>query len=446
MRSFALAATSILFAIPLAGCLDLFGGQAGDYVPKVYEFTLVVPAAASDTIDLYTLNNGQPMKVVAIGFQSPDQERVQVPNPEIRVKEGDTVIVRLINNNPLPHTIHLHGGLVPWEEDGTDYLTQPPVMTGEEHVYTFENLKAGTYFYHCHVDGAHHLDLGMYGAFIVEEREPKYSFDREYVVILDEWDNCHVHGNTDPLDPQGTEQSGEFSNRAECIGRFLQDYLAQNRVVSTVGQNVPDPVRDPACAAIDALPEDTPEARTAKQQAQTALGCVVHGHGNPPIQQRPREWWPETTPVYNPTYNTFLINGKAFPDTPVFTVLEGERVLFRFINVGEQTHVMHLHGHNMKVVKQDGYDVAPYVRDSLAISSGERYDVIVEANNPGLWMLQDHQGLKLVNDDQNPGGMMTCVAYQGFYGRDAFGFERALRCNEEAIKIFNETGQQHHGG
>ncbi len=448
MRSFALLASLGFALLSLPGCMDLFGGDgSSEAVGEVREFTLVVPSQSSDTIELYELNNGNKMKVVAIGFEALDQETRMVPNPEIRVKEGDTVVIRVINQNALAHTLHVHGNLDDWEDDGVDYLTQFPILNGEEYVYTFEDVKAGTYWYHCHVDGAHHIDLGMYGAFIVEERDPPISYDRDFVVMLDEWDNCHVHGNTDPADPRSTEQNGEYSERAECVQRFLNDYLYQNRVATTAGQNVPQPVKDAMCPAIESLPEDTPEQRTAKSQLKTLYGCAgAHDHGTPPIQQTPKQWWPDTPPVYNPTYNTYLINGKAFPDNEPYPIREGETVRFRLINVGNQMHSFHLHGHTMLVTHRDGYELeSPFKVDTLSIGPGERYDFYVEANNPGIWMIHDQNGIAMTNDDQHPGGMMGCMVYEGFEGIDAFAMERALDCHTEAMKIL-ETRHDGHGG
>lgn len=428
-----------LVALGFSGCLH--DGSAPADVPVTHEFTLYVHAGTSDTVDLYEKNDGSYAKAVAMGFQLDPNANQTVPGPEIRVKEGDTVILHLENLNGLEHTFHLHGGLVPWEDDGADYLSQYPVMPGENYTYVFKDLKAGTYWYHCHMDGAHHIDLGMYGAFIVEERHPKVHADREYTVLLDEYDSCHVHGNTEPLtDQEPTPDSGAMT---QCDYRVLMDNLAQNRLVTTTGQQVPPAASSQSCPLIAQLPETTPQQVLVKRQLEAADGCNgAHDHGTPPPEQTPKVWWPETNPVYNPTYNTFLINGKAFPDSPVFAVKLGETVRLRIINAGNELHSFHLHGHTMTVTHKDGYPVAnPQDMDTLAIAPGERYDVIVHMDNPGLWMVHDQNGLAATNDNASPGGMMACVAYDGFHGIDAFAMKRALDCNTEAMRIL---GEHHH--
>jgi FtsP/CotA-like multicopper oxidase with cupredoxin domain len=46
-----------------------------------------------------------------------------------------------------------------------------------------------------------------------------------------------------------------------------------------------------------------------------------------------------------------------------------------------------LHGHRLTVTHTDGQAVEPVTVDVLRIGMGERYDVLVNANNPGLWQL-----------------------------------------------------------
>ena len=69
-------------------------------------------------------------------------------------------------------------------------------MPGETYVYEFVAEQAGTYLYHCHVDSYRHIDMGMYGALVIDPVGEK-TWDREYTLVLDEWDS-HV----EPLAPR----------------------------------------------------------------------------------------------------------------------------------------------------------------------------------------------------------------------------------------------------
>lgn len=131
----------------------------------------------------------------------------QIPGPAIRVDEGDRVRVIVENALPDATTVHWHGVDVNWQADGVPNITQKPIEPGETFVYEFTAKPGGTRWYHAHgkdhVTAAQQLDMGLSGAFIIEPKNPAYTYDREYTVILDEWEItpegvnpsiAHVHG------------------------------------------------------------------------------------------------------------------------------------------------------------------------------------------------------------------------------------------------------------
>jgi len=109
----------------------------------------------------------------------------QIPGPEIRVKEGERLHVFLKNKLPEETTVHWHGLPVPNVMDGVPYVTQKPIQPGGTFVYEFEASPPGTYIYHSH---AHYqLDRGLYGVLIVEPKREERGYDREYVLLLEDW-------------------------------------------------------------------------------------------------------------------------------------------------------------------------------------------------------------------------------------------------------------------
>lgn len=133
-------------------------------------------------------------------------ERLTVPGPELRVKVGDKVRVVLHNAGlccakaeshlqRTTHTIHFHGLDLLAQVDGVPDLPVKPVEEGKEFAYEFIPDYEGTYLYHCHVDSATHILMGMYGTVIVEGPEPKtiygHKFDREYTLFFSEMDSKH---------------------------------------------------------------------------------------------------------------------------------------------------------------------------------------------------------------------------------------------------------------
>ena len=95
--------------------------------------------------------------------------------------------------------------------------------------------------------------------------------------------------------------------------------------------------------------------------------------------------------ILNDGMHGFTINGKGFPATEPLVVKKGQKVRIRYMNEGMMIHPMHLHGMPMTVIDKDGYpQPMPWMCDTLNIAPGERWDVIVEADNPGVWAFHCH--------------------------------------------------------
>lgn len=114
----------------------------------------------------------------------------QVPGPEIRVTEGDKIRVNLKNMLTESTSIHWHGLIVPNDQDGVPFMTQPIVTPGSTYTYEFtiREGNAGTHMYHAHANSAKQVPMGLLGAFIVEPKDPKTrpAFDVEYTLVLND--------------------------------------------------------------------------------------------------------------------------------------------------------------------------------------------------------------------------------------------------------------------
>jgi FtsP/CotA-like multicopper oxidase with cupredoxin domain len=118
----------------------------------------------------------------------------QVPGPQIRVREGDRVQVKLTNRLSQSTAIHFHGLELPNDQDGVPFITQPPVKPGESYTYEFTVPNAGSHMYHSHHNAAIQVGNGLLGAFIVEPTRPlaAHRADADYVMVL----NDGSHGYT----------------------------------------------------------------------------------------------------------------------------------------------------------------------------------------------------------------------------------------------------------
>jgi manganese oxidase len=102
----------------------------------------------------------------------------------------------------------------------------------------------------------------------------------------------------------------------------------------------------------------------------------------------------------------FTINGKQFPATEPIMAKVGETIRVRYYNGGQIPHPMHLHGLTQLVVAKDGYDLdVPYKADTILVAPGERYDVIVKADNAGTWAWHCH----ILGHAENEHGMFGMV-------------------------------------
>ena len=262
-----------------------------------------------------------------------------VPGPTLRVDQGDRVRV--------PHTVHWHGQLVPWESDGVPGASQDTVQQGESYTYDYIATRPGTLMYHCHVDTQHHVFMGLYGAIIVDPQDQglEPEVDQDITLVLSHGEKAHMR--------------------------------------------VPGPNDDPH-----------------------AMHRGPFGSGDPNKQNAP----------FKVDYDLFMINGKSFPNTvkdplSLIKVAEGDRVRIRLLNIGFLEESMHLHGHDMLVTHKDGLPLQPearFIADTLRIAPGERYDVYVEATNPGKWPFHTHFPQHVTNDNMYPGGMLTMLIYEGF--------------------------------
>jgi FtsP/CotA-like multicopper oxidase with cupredoxin domain len=116
--------------------------------------------------------------------------------------------------------------------------------------------------------------------------------------------------------------------------------------------------------------------------------------------------------VLNDGMHGYTFNGKGFPATEPIVARLGQKVRIRFMNEGMMIHPMHLHGMHMTVFAKDGWQLpAPWRCDTLNVAPGERYDVIVNCNNPGTWAFHCHI-LPHAESDHGMLGMVTALIVQ----------------------------------
>jgi FtsP/CotA-like multicopper oxidase with cupredoxin domain len=292
-----------------------------------------------------------------------------IPGPEIRVNYGDKVRVKFKNKTGLNHTIHWHGIYVPWRMDGVPYVSQLPVMPEKEFIYEFEAKPVGTHFYHCHWGTVMHMQAGMFGSIIIEDPDDpikkQFPYEREYTLVYGAHDVNYIRNEMNRMLDRMKERSYLMEQ-----GRFDAERWAVFNNHDQFTESIKNGWEPPYTLSRRA-PADLPQP----------------------------DW--------------FTVNGKSYPETPYLFIKSGEKIRVRLINAGGEDHHLHLHGHDFWMVADDGIPLShPWKRNTVPLTPGKTFDIIIEGDNRGIWTFHDHDTRKVTNNGLYPGGNLLALVYE----------------------------------
>ncbi|KAK4264882.1 hypothetical protein QN277_026003 [Acacia crassicarpa] len=219
-------------------------------------------------------------------FKSPDCFKKLVitingrsPGPTIQAQEGDTIIVELKNSLLTENlAIHWHGIRqlgTPWF-DGTEGVTQCPILPGDKFKYQFVVDRPGTYLYHSHY--GMQREAGLYGMIKVSPRDPEpFTYDYERTILLNDWFHKSSYeqatglSSKDPFVWVGEPQSLLINGR----GRFNCSKLATPSLDAGVCNT-----SNPDCSLYvqTVIPGKTYRLRIGSLTALSALSFQIEGH------------------------------------------------------------------------------------------------------------------------------------------------------------------------
>ena len=270
------------------------------------------------TVDRVTIDTGD-FQREGIGYNG------ATPGPVLRFKEGEEVTINVTNNLDETTSVHWHGLILPFRQDGVPTISYDGIKPGETFTYKFPIVQSGTYWFHSH-SGFQEPD-GAYGAIVIEPkaREP-FRYDREYVVQLTD---AHPHPGGRIM--RNLKMMPDYYNRQQqTFGDFLDD-AAKNGLGRTIDDRM-------AWGSMRMMPADI-----------------------------------EDLQGFTP-----LINGKGPDQNWTGAFKPGERIRLRFINSSAMTYFdIRIPGLPMTVVSADGNNVQPVKVDEFRIAVAETYDVIV---------------------------------------------------------------------
>ena len=173
------------------------------------------------TVDRVEIDTGEFVKE-GIGYNG------ESPGPVLRFKEGEEVSINVTNNLDEMTSIHWHGVILPFQQDGVPGISFPGIKPGETFTYKFPITQSGTYWFHSH--SGFQEPEGAFGSIIIEpkDREP-FRYDREYVVQLAD---KHPHSSERVM--RNLKVTPDYYNRdQQTVGEFFSD-ASENGFLSTV--------------------------------------------------------------------------------------------------------------------------------------------------------------------------------------------------------------------
>lgn len=251
-----------------------------------------------------------------------------LPAPTLKMREGDTVVIRVHNQMNESTSIHWHGLLVPFEMDGVPGISFDGIPANSTFTYKFKLIQSGTYWYHSHT--GFQEQTGMRGAIVIEPKgRERHPIEEDHVILLSDWTHRDPHNLLKLL-----KQRAGFDNyHLPDFKKLLSDIAATDLK-----------------AAFD-------KRKTWNQ-----------------VRMMPTDF----TDLSGETTFTYLMNGKTTAANWTQLVKAGQPVKLRFINGSAQTIFdVRIPGLKMKVVATDGIDVSPVDIDDFRIGVAETYDVIV---------------------------------------------------------------------
>jgi nitrite reductase (NO-forming) len=154
-----------------------------------------------------------------------------VPGPTIRVREGDLVRIKVVNESPMPHSIDFHSARIP---ANVAYRTFMPDDTIS---FEFTANDPGAYMVHCGTPPVTmHIMQGMYFAIIVDPRGGwGTKADKEFVLVQSEF-YTRTDSATQQLMQDWTAAMEKNASQVTFNGRAFQ--YKDNPLLVDVGDRV----------------------------------------------------------------------------------------------------------------------------------------------------------------------------------------------------------------
>ncbi|MBZ5608303.1 MAG: multicopper oxidase domain-containing protein [Acidobacteriia bacterium] len=383
----------------------------------------------------------------------------QAPGPLLRVREGRSIAVDVVNDTNADELVHWHGLHIPPEVDGSHEEGTPHVPRHGQRRYEFTPRPAGTRWYHTHAMAGRNLHAstytGQFGMLIVDSSNEPGAYDLEVPILLHEWDPSFAKDGPMDVEYKYLSINGKMLGGGEPIRvkygqrvlfRMLNASATEHhqlalaghrfRVVELDGNVVAEPRTVPVIELgpgerADAIVEmNTPGVwilgEVRDRQRNAGMGIVVEyaerggaarwlpavstwdyrAFGGQAIAPEPDGRIPMVIRQPEGGHH-WTINGKSFPKTDPIVVEANKRYRMIFDNQSAEAHPLHLHRHTFEITRFDKQATSGVFKDVVVVPAWKQVEVDLIANNPGLTLFHCHQQFHM------DFGFMALMQYSG---------------------------------
>ena len=172
-------------ALPLNSFAGMTGPNAQELASahKPYNATMP-PIPAGDVVKVRMVMKHKTVEIApGVKYQVwAFDGKYSAPGPIVHVRQGQTVEFTLVNGGEIPHSMDFHAARI------APNVAFKDVAPGESFTFRFQANDPGVFMYHCGTKPVlAHIANGMYGAIVVQPKQPLPPVDNEYVLVGSEW-------------------------------------------------------------------------------------------------------------------------------------------------------------------------------------------------------------------------------------------------------------------
>lgn len=306
-----------------------------------------------------------------------------IPAPVLRFNLGDIAVIKVHNATDEPVTMHWHGLLVPWRQDGPQFTNTKIIKPLRSHTYRFTIRHTGTYWYHSHT--ALQEQRGLYGGIVVADkaghdhmlmsRQMAAQKERDYQVplqapsyLLRADEGASQVSHHDASHHEGHGAGGEHSTNKDA---FDHDKVV---VMSDWTNELP-------MAVLHNIKKHGHWYNMKRNFLPSITGAIKQGRFGAFLKS---EWARMgAMDLADIGYDAFLINGQQTSRWP--DIQPGQSVRLRLINASASTYFYANLGHHrmFRVISKDGRPIVPIEVNEILMGIGETYDIVFRMPSTG---------------------------------------------------------------